>query len=164
MRNGTTVISHTREDTLEVLGTQVFALLALMLAVVTFGVAHTRATPADTGFPFVLPFAGPMAVALAGYGLWSTLGLAPRASGAWRAPAARRRIVAGLNQMLATSVVAALAGFLLAGARLDLLTLGQSWLTWTGYGFVLGAGLQMLVALCALGCLMLGRALPDLGD
>ena len=154
---------HTRDDVLEVVGTQLFGLLILLLATAVYASRFAGATD-EFGVGMPIPFPGFIMAALIGFGLWTSAAVATRSRANWREPRARTAIIASLLQVLIIALVAAAVGFAIAGWWIDLMTPGQSIVVWIGYGLILGSGVQGLIAVVAVAFLLTGIELPDIED
>ena len=133
-------------------------ILWTLVATGTFSVAN------EHGAPLEIPYASIGVFLIGALGVGMTLALPGRYRFVWTEPKARRAIIIGLGQMCATGLAIALAGYVLAGAWIDVTKPGQFIVAWVFYGLV-AAGLgQSFVAVSAFALLLMKRGLPDLGD
>lgn len=154
---------HLIEDVAGIAGAQALAAVIAVAAIVLIG-AHYVGVANEHGAPLEIPYASIGVFLIGALGVGMTLALPGRYRFVWTEPKARRAIIIGLGQMCATGLAIALAGYVLAGAWIDVTKPGQFIVAWVFYGLV-AAGLgQSFVAVSAFALLLMKRGLPDLGD
>lgn len=154
---------HLIEDIAGIAAMQALCAFVTVIAVVLFG-AHFIGVANEFGAEFSIPYSGVAFFAVGATALGITATLPGRYRFVWTDPKARRAILIGLGQMLATSIVIGATGYLLAGAWIGVTTPGQTVIAWLYYGLLFAGVLQAGVALAAAALLLLKRELPDVVD
>lgn len=151
------------EDIVGLAIAQGLCLVAAMSAVFILGSRYVGIVD-SFGASLRLPYSGLLGPALAAAALAAAAAIPTRFSRVWNDTRGRRRITSGLGQMAITALVALAAGFVLAGARFDVLAADQPVQAWLYYGLVVAGAVQLVIVLAAFVLLILQRDLPDFVD
>jgi len=151
------------EDATGLAAAQGVALVAGVLAVFVLGSHHIGIVD-SFGVPLKVPYAGWIGPAFVVIALGASAAIPARFGRVWNDGRGRKRIATGLAQIAVTALVAAVTGFVLGGARLDLLVADQSLQAWLYYSLVVAGVAQLVIVMAAFALLALRRDLPDFVD
>lgn len=134
-------------DTFELATAQVFALILSACAGICTGVAWFNAVGVD-GYEMEFPFQGVLSFVISGAAVALSIAVVGRFETP-RSETVRTAVMAALLQVLASGIVGVISGFMLTAGRVDFLAPLQTIIAWSGYGLLVGGGLQATTALVA---------------